>query len=108
MMDDKILRDVQSINIGNMIYICKNKVFIRPLKIVLMTEEEYEKISREDIGEKDETKKEYILKLLDIINNNIDILIDEADCESYKKSFIEWLQEMKEDVAEVREEIVKM
>ena len=53
MMDDKILRDVQSINIGNMIYICKNKVFIRPLKIVLMTEEEYEKISREDIGEEE-------------------------------------------------------
>ncbi|MBR3118993.1 MAG: hypothetical protein IKF29_07100 [Oceanobacillus sp.] len=53
-------------------------------------------------------KKQYILKLLDIINNNIDILIDEADCESYKKSFIEWLQEMKEDVVEVREEIVKL
>ena len=53
-------------------------------------------------------KKEYILKLLDIINNNIDRLIDEADCEFYEKCFIEWLQEMKEDVAEVREEIVKL
>ena len=53
-------------------------------------------------------KKEYILKLLDIINNNIDILIDEADCESYKKSFIEWLKEMKEDVVEIREGIVKL
>lgn len=57
MIDEKILRDVQSINIGNMIYICKNKIFIRPLKIVIMTEEEYEKISREDeiLGEQNES-----------------------------------------------------
>ena len=52
--------------------------------------------------------KDYIMTMLKVIDNNIDILIEEADCESYKKSFIEWLQEMKEDVAEVREKIVKL
>lgn len=48
------------------------------------------------------------MTMLKIIDKNIDRLIDEADCESYNKSFIEWLQEMKEDVAEVREGIVKL
>ena len=47
-MDTKILGDVKSVNIGNMIYIYKNKIVIKPLKIVIMTEEEYKKISKED------------------------------------------------------------
>lgn len=51
------LGNVKSVNIGNMIYIYKNKIVIKPLKIVIMTEEEYKKISREDeiLGEEDET-----------------------------------------------------
>lgn len=49
--------------------------------------------------------KDYIMTMLNVIDNNIDILIEEADNEGYKKGFIEFLKEMKEDIANIKEVI---
>lgn len=54
---------------------------------------------------KQQSKLEYTLIMLKVISNNLDYLIEEADYEGYKKGFIEYLKEMKEDIKNIKEVI---
>ena len=43
--------------------------------------------------------------MLNVISNNLDYLIDEADYRDYDKNYIQSLKEMKEDVVKIKETI---